>query len=186
VEHARVADYTDPMGGFGQSSRAAAAVLAAVLALAVMGAALAGVARSAEPGAAGLPRFASLRAGEVNVRTGPGVRYPVEWVFVYRNMPVEIVAEFDTWRKVRDWQGTEGWVHQSMLSGRRTAIVTTGRRALHHEPARQARIVAEVEERVVGRLLECRAQWCRVEIAGLRGWIRRAVIWGVYDGETFE
>ncbi len=84
-------------------------------------------AHAVEP-VAGLPRFASLRAGEVNVRTGPGVRYPVEWVFVYRHMPIEIVAEFDTWRKVRDWQGTEGWVHLSMLSGRRTAIVTTGRR----------------------------------------------------------
>ncbi len=142
-------------------------------------------AHAAEPGAA-LPRFASLRAGEVNVRTGPGVRYPVEWVFVYRHMPVEIVAEFDTWRKVRDWQGIEGWVHQSMLSRRRTAIVTAGRRAIRDEPARNSRIVAEVEERVVGRLLECRKLWCRVEIAGFRGWIRRALIWGVYDGETFD
>ena len=140
---------------------------------------------AAEPGAR-LPRFASLRANEVNVRTGPGVRYPVEWVFVYRHMPVEIVAEFDTWRKVRDWQGTEGWVHRSMLSGRRTAIVTTGRRAMRDEPERRSAIVAEVEERVVGRLLACKPLWCRVEIAGLRGWIRRAVIWGVYDGETFD
>lgn len=140
---------------------------------------------AAQP-AAKLPRFASLRAGEVNVRTGPGVRYPVEWVFVYRHMPIEIVAEFDTWRKVRDWQGTEGWVHRSMLSGRRTAIVTTGRRSIHDVPARDARVIAEVEERVVGQLLKCQPQWCRVEIAGFRGWIRRAVIWGVYDGETFD
>ncbi len=155
------------------------------LALALALALVAAAARPAERGA-GLPRFASLRASEVNVRTGPGVRYPVEWVFVYRDMPVEIVAEFDTWRKVRDWQGTEGWIHQSMLSRKRTAIVTTGRRALRDTPAREARVVAEVEERVVGRLLECKPRWCRVEIAGLRGWIRRAVIWGVYDGETFD
>ena len=156
-------------------------VVGPALALALAGA----VAHAAEPGA-GLPRFASLRAGEVNVRTGPGVRYPVEWVFVYRHMPVEIVAEFDTWRQVRDWQGTKGWVHQSMLSGRRTAIVTAGRRAIRVEPTREARVVAEIEERVVGRLLECRPLWCRIEIAGLRGWIRRAVIWGVHDGETFD
>lgn len=58
-----------------------------------------------------LPRFVSLRSGEVNLRTGPGARYPVEWVLVYRHMPVEIIAEFDTWRKIRDWQGTVGWVH---------------------------------------------------------------------------
>ena len=134
----------------------------------------------------GLPRFASLRAGEINVRTGPGVRYPVEWVFVYRHMPIEIVAEFDTWRKVRDWQGTEGWVHRSMLSGRRTAIVTIGRHTIRDMPTRKASVVAEVEERVVGRLLECKPQWCRVEFAGFKGWIRRAVIWGVYDGEMFD
>ncbi len=155
--------------------------LAPVVALALV----TGGAQAAEPGAS-LPRFASLRAGEVNVRTGPGVRYPVEWVFVRRNMPVEITAEFDTWRKVRDWQGTEGWIHRSMLSGRRTAIVTTGRRAMRDEPERQSAIVAEVDERVVGKLLACKPMWCRVEIAGLRGWIRRAVIWGVYDGETFD
>ena len=155
--------------------------LAAALQLAL----LAALAHASEPGAE-LPRFASLRAGEVNVRTGPGGRYPVEWVFVYRHMPIEIVAEFDTWRKIRDWQGTEGWVHRSMLSGRRTAIVTTGRRSIRDVPARDARVLAEVEERVVGQLLECRPQWCRVEIAGFRGWIRRAVIWGVYDGETFD
>ena len=66
-----------------------------------------------------VPRFVSLRSAEVNVRTGPGTRYPVEWVFVKRDIPVEITAEFDTWRRIRDWEGTEGWVHQSMLSGKR-------------------------------------------------------------------
>src|SRR5258708_28049028 len=71
-----------------------------------------------------LPRYLSLRSDEVNLRTGPGVRYPVDWVLQRRNMPVEVLAEFENWRKIRDWQGTEGWVHQSMLSGRRYAIVT--------------------------------------------------------------
>ena len=83
--------------------------LASVLQLAL--ALFAAWVHAAEP-AARLPRFASLRAGEINVRTGPGRRYPVEWVFVYRKMPIEIVAEFDTWRKVRDWQGIEGWVEE--------------------------------------------------------------------------
>ena len=156
----------------------------------VAGLALGGVARTVKAAPEGtglpLPRFVNLRANEANMRTGPGVQYPVEWVFVRPDLPLEVIAEYRTWRKVRDWQGTEGWVHQSMLSGRRTAIVTTGRRALHDKPEREARIVAEVEERVAGRLLECRAQWCRVEIAGLRGWIRRAVIWGVYKDETFD
>jgi SH3-like domain-containing protein len=125
-----------------------------------------------------LPRYASLRADQVNLRTGPGVRYPVDWVFVRRDLPVEIVAEFDTWRKVRDWQGTEGWVHQSMLSGRRTVIVVNGTRALRARPQADAPLVARVEERVVGRLMRCEGGWCRVEFSGIRGWLPRGQFWG--------
>src|SRR5262245_57081238 len=80
-----------------------------------------------------IPRFVSLRSGEVNLRTGPGTNYPVDWVFVRRGMPVEIIAEFDVWRKIRDWQGTVGWVHQSMLDGRRTARITGADRELRNE-----------------------------------------------------
>jgi SH3-like domain-containing protein len=134
-------------------------------------------------GASKLPRFASLRAAEVNVRTGPGVRYPVEWVFVYRHMPVEIVAEYDTWRKVRDWEGTVGWIHQSMLSGRRTVIVRGDSHPARRQPDQTAEVVARVEERVSGRLLECSINWCRVDIAGIRGWMRRSHLWGIYRGE---
>lgn len=133
-----------------------------------------------------LPRFAALRADKVNVRTGPGVRYPVEWVFVYRNMPVEIVAEFDTWRKVRDWQGTIGWVHQSMLTGRRSIIITQGLQDLRREPARNAKVIARIEPKVIGHLLNCREDWCRVEVSGFRGWMMRRQFWGVYADEKLE
>ncbi|MHA1113044.1 MAG: SH3 domain-containing protein [Alphaproteobacteria bacterium] len=133
-----------------------------------------------------LPRFASLRASEVNLRTGPGVRYPVEWVFVRRGLPVEITADFDTWRKIRDWQGTEGWVHRSMLSGRRAAVITGRTRALRRRPAADAPVVARVEADVICRLLVCEGPFCRVEVAGIRGWIARAAIWGAYPGETIE
>ena len=133
-----------------------------------------------------LPRFATLRADKVNVRTGPGVRYPVEWVFVYRNMPVEIISEFDTWRKVRDWQGTVGWVHQSMLSGRRMIIVTKGVQALHREADADAPVIARLQKKVLGRLLECRKLWCRIEVSGHRGWMRRAQFWGAYSDERID
>lgn len=133
-----------------------------------------------------LPRFASLRSSKVHLRTGPGVRYPVDWVLVFRNMPVEIVAEFENWRKIRDWQGTEGWVHRTMLSGTRTAIVTGGMHALRRDPDGAAPMVAQVEERVVGRVLECADDWCRMEIAKKRGWIRRDHVWGIYKAEKIN
>jgi SH3-like domain-containing protein len=141
-----------------------------------------------KPGGSGLPvpRFASLRSGEVNVRSGPGARYPVEWVFLYRNMPVEITAEYEQWRKVRDWQGTEGWVHQSMLSGRRSVMIVGNERGLYEEPAPNARLLARIEDKVVARVLRCREDWCRVEVAGLRGWVNRASVWGVYEDEKVD
>ena len=133
-----------------------------------------------------LPRFASLRAGEVNLRTGPGVRYPVDWVFLRRGLPVEITAEFDTWRKIRDWQGTEGWVHKSMLSGRRTFMVTGGVQKLRLNNSEDAPLSARIEKNVVGRILDCRGGWCRVEVSGLRGWLKRDQFWGVYPGEKIK
>ena len=109
-----------------------------------------------------VPRFVSLHAPKANVRTGPGVRYPVDWVLVRRGMPVEIVAEFEHWRKIRDWQGTEGWVHQSMLTATRTAVVMTEVRALRRSADDKAPAVARVEPGVVGRILSCEGAWCRL------------------------
>ncbi|MCH8091872.1 MAG: hypothetical protein IID53_01480 [Proteobacteria bacterium] len=125
-----------------------------------------------------LPRYASLRANEVNVRTGPGVRYPVKWVFVRRDLPIEIIAEFSTWRKIRDWQGTEGWVHRSMVSGKRTVIITDAVQIMRREPSRWAPAVARVEAGVVAHILECGVDWCRVEAGGLSGWVKQGQFWG--------
>lgn len=133
-----------------------------------------------------LPRFASLRADEVNVRTGPGPRYPVEWVFVRRNMPVEIIAEFDTWRRIRDWQGTEGWAHKSMLSGRRTVMMQGEVRTLRREPTEDSPAVARAESGVVGSLEACDNGWCQVEINGFEGWLKSNEFWGVYPDERIK
>ena len=86
-----------------------------------------------------VPRFVTLKGDEVNVRAGPGRRYPINWVFLRRSMPVEVVAEFDTWRKIRDFEGIEGWVHQSLLSGRRGALILgDGLRDLRRSPDPEA------------------------------------------------
>lgn len=133
-----------------------------------------------------LPRFAAIRTGEANLRTGPGVRYPIEWVFVHPHLPVEIIAEYQAWRKVRDFEGTEGWLHQSMLSGRRSVLVTGKTQFMRSDPAPDARIVARIEPRVVGHLAACTITWCRVEIADRKGWLPRAALWGVYPGEAVK
>lgn len=133
-----------------------------------------------------LPRFVSLRAGEVNLRAGPGLRYPIEWVYNRRNLPVEIIDEFDTWRRIRDWEGTEGWVHQSMLQGDRTLRVTGETRALRSESQDAAQAVALVEDGAIGRIQACSGRWCQASFGDYEGWLRRDEFFGTYPHETFE
>lgn len=142
----------------------------------------------APPGQSGLkvPRFASLRSGEVNVRTGPGTRYPVEWMFQRRGLPVEITAEFGTWRRIRDGQGGEGWVHRSMLSGKRTAIISTAVETLRRRASNDAAAVAQAQQGVVASVRTCRDKWCEIEAQGFRGWVPQTSLWGVYPSETFK
>lgn len=133
-----------------------------------------------------LPRFASLSSNRVNARRGPGKIYPVDWVFVRKAMPVEIIAEWELWRKIRDQDGTSGWVHKSMLAGNRTAIVTGQVRTLYRRPDEGAAPVAQAEPGVMGKLLACHGDWCRVDLGEAKGWLRRGEIWGAYDKEEFE
>ena len=133
-----------------------------------------------------LPRFASLRASQVNARTGPGVRYPIDWVFQRRNMPIEITAEFENWRKVRDEQGTEGWVHRQMLSGKRSIVVIGGVQTMRRQADAGSPAVARLSPGVIAPVLECNGDWCRVEASGFRGWLPRAGTWGTKPGERVK
>ena len=133
-----------------------------------------------------VPRFASLRSDEVNLRAGPGKQYPVDWVFTRRALPVEITADYGQWRKIRDVDGSEGWVHQSLLTARRSVMITREIRTLLREPEAGAAPVARAEPGVIARLLACRGVWCRIEIERHKGWLRRDHLWGVYAGEVIE
>lgn len=139
-------------------------------------------------GASGLalPRFVSLRAAKVNMRTGPGIRYPIDWVLTRRGLPLEVIGEFEAWRRIRDWQGSTGWVHQSMLAGQRGAMVLGKQRLMRRNPEDEAPGVALVEAGVVGRLLNCGLGWCRIEIKGFEGWIKQDEIYGVYPDERVK
>lgn len=132
------------------------------------------------------PRFELLRWDKVNLRAGPGDQYPIRWVLTRKGMPVEIVDRFDVWRKIRDWQGSVGWVHERMLVGNRTAIVTGMERVLRADPSEAAKPVARAQPGVVGRVLACHGNWCRIEAQGVKGWIERRAIFGVTLDETVE
>ncbi len=135
-----------------------------------------------------LPRFVSLRADKVNMRAGPGVQYPIEWVYHRRYLPLEVIVEYKTWRKVRDWRGTWGWIHQSMLTGQRSIIVTDKTQALRSKPNPKSKPIAMLKEGVVGKLIECPSytSWCEVEAGSFSGWMRRADFWGVHSAEVVD
>jgi SH3-like domain-containing protein len=133
-----------------------------------------------------VPRFVSLGADKVNVRSGPGDRYPITWQFQRRALPVEITAEFEYWRRIRDIDGAEGWVHKNLLNGRRFALITGTTRSLFTDPSRTAEVVLQAEAGVQGRVLTCRTGWCRLEIEKRRGWLPQDELWGVYPNEVIE
>jgi SH3-like domain-containing protein len=134
-----------------------------------------------------IPRFVALKSNEVNVRTGPGSRYPISWVYRKADMPVEVVEEFDYWRKIRDAEGTTGWVHKTMLEGKRYAMIK-GKKAqimrIDHEE--KAKPILKAEPMVIGKIVECEKSWCRLQIDGRKGWLPKSTLWGVYPDEVME
>lgn len=132
-----------------------------------------------------LPRFASIKPDEANVRLGPGTRYAIQWVYKRPGMPVEIIQEFDQWREIRDYQGSIGWAHKGMLEGKRNLIITGEVRVLRREPSESAAPVLRVEPGVMGKLIECDETWCRIQIDSRKGWLKKSHMWGVYPKEVF-
>jgi SH3-like domain-containing protein len=131
-----------------------------------------------------LPRFVSLRSNQVNLRVGPGENYPIQWVLTRKDMPVEIVEEFQNWRMVRLWQGTGGWILDRMVTAERHVVVDGGIRGLYRRPDAGSEIVARAEPGVVAKLLDCQNDWCRIAAGGYQGWLQRGDVWGVLPGET--
>jgi SH3-like domain-containing protein len=139
-----------------------------------------------QDGALKVPRFVSLHSDKINLRTGPGRQYPIEWVLTRKDMPVEIVAQYEHWRQIREWDGTTGWVQEHMVDGKRFAIVEKGARdrPLYAAPDAASGIVARAQPGAIAHLAECRGPWCRIEAARVSGWIRRGDIWGAYPDES--
>jgi SH3-like domain-containing protein len=129
------------------------------------------------------PHFASLRAEKVNLRSGPSEDFPIQWVFKRRGLPVEILASFDIWRKIHAFDGTEGWVNQQMLTGRRSVLITGATRNLHHDPDPASGIVAQLEPGVVAAMSHCNPTWCELKAGGYKGWLKRDGLWGVEPDE---
>jgi SH3-like domain-containing protein len=134
-----------------------------------------------------VPRFVSLATDKAFVRTGPAPRYPIKWVYRKSGLPLEVVQEFDVWRKVRDIDGEEGWINKALLSSRRTAIIQgDGPVDIFSTAGDKGRLIARMEPGVVVQIQSCSGAQCRVSAGGYSGWVERKDLWGVYPQEEIQ
>jgi SH3-like domain-containing protein len=133
-----------------------------------------------------LPRFVSMKATEGNVRRGPSLTHRIDWVFKRKDVPLEITAEHGHWRRVRDRDGAGGWIHYSLLSGARTAVVEKDMLNLLSKPVQGAMVVARLEMGVIAHLEECITDWCEVSAGGYEGWAAKTSLWGVNPDEILD
>lgn len=145
-----------------------------------------------------LPRFVSLKAERVNMRVGPGKQYGVSWRYLRAGLPLEIIQEYDNWRRVRDADGTVGWIHGSLLSGKRTAVTSPWQRdrgdqkalQMHADPKANSDIIAYLKPGVIGEITSCDGAWCALTVKNgardLKGFATQAELWGAYPNERFD
>jgi SH3-like domain-containing protein len=165
------------------------AAIAAPLALAL---AVGAVQAGSDAATSGLPvpRFVSLKTDRVNVRGGPDKDHDVAWIYTKVGLPVEITAEFENWRRIRDSDGTEGWVYHSLLSGKRTATVQlkskTDLAPIYANPDAKSAVTAQLQVGVLATVKHCTGKWCQIAGDGFDGWIEQNELWGVYPDEKVE
>lgn len=134
-----------------------------------------------------LPRYVSLKSDRVNLREGPSKEHRTAWVFQRAGLPVEVTAEAETWYRIRDSEGSEGWVLHSLLSGRRTALVAPWKKGellnLYASASSGADVAAKLQPGVIGNVRTCDGAWCRIFGDGFDGYIQQTSLWGVYPQE---
>ncbi len=133
-----------------------------------------------------LPRFMSLDDDVTNMRTGPGLEYPIDWIYMKEDYPLKVIAEYGNWFKVIDIDGSTGWILRHLLSLKRTAIITNGPQRLVKSPEEPNAVTVIAEQDVLGTVLSCANDWCEMEVGGLNGWIESKNLWGALDQEAFD
>ena len=133
-----------------------------------------------------VPRYVTMKFGEANLRAGPGLEYPVLWQYRTPKLPVRVDAEFGIWRKIVDHDGTAGWMHGSVLSLNRMALVKTDMAKIHNNPDPTSTVIALAERNALMELQSCPKSWCRVKTEKVHGWIKRQAVWGLLQTESLD
>lgn len=146
------------------------------------------VSDSSESGLA-LPRMVSIRADNINARSGPGTKYPIEWIYKQKGAPLEIINEFELWRQVRDWDGSVSWIHKTRLTGRRfIKVITPGENNIYNRGKYDSKVIAKVEDGVIGEIKKCpkKSEFCLIKFESIEGWMPKKNLFGVYEDEIID
>ncbi len=130
-----------------------------------------------------IPRYVSLKTNEANARRGPSLSHKIDWIYKRQNMPLEIYAEYENWRRVRDFEGLGGWVHYTLLSGKRYVLIKNELLEMRLLPSMESQVIAKVPQFNIANLDKCNKDWCRIIDNGYKGWVLKSEIWGVYNNE---
>ena len=136
-----------------------------------------------------LPRMVSLRSDLINGRSGPDTKYPIEWIYKQKGMPVEIINEFGLWRQIQDWEGSKCWVHKSMLTGRRfVRVMNLGENNIYNNDDYNSKVIAKVEDGVIGEVKECKKgnDFCLIKFDSIEGWVPKNILFGIYKDENIN
>lgn len=128
-----------------------------------------------------VPRYVVLKSKDINVRVAPGITEQLKFNYKCMLNPVEVTAEFDSWRKIRDSDGNDGWVHEAMLDGRKFVKVNgkNGAKILRL-PSTRAKVIAIAEQGVIAKIVDCKDDWCKISLSNsYKGWVQKREIWGV-------
>ena len=134
-----------------------------------------------------LPRFVSLKSNDVNLRVGPSVNYPIELKYIQNNLPIEVVDEFDVWRKVKDHNNNIGWVHKSLIKGERFVLTVHKNQVqknIYNRP--NGKVIGLVQGNNILNLERCLMDWCLISHRDTKGWVSKEFIWGVYESEVYN
>ncbi len=134
-----------------------------------------------------IPYYATIKSDEANIRTGPNVRYPIQWTYKRKNWPVQVTATFERWRKISDIYGEIGWIHENLLSNNRYALIkANGFQEIYRLPLNTSSKVFIAENSVIVDIKECKNLWCKIRVEGHEGWVKQENLWGINKAEAIE
>ena len=134
-----------------------------------------------------IPRFISLKSDNTNIRIGPSKNYPIVIKFIQKNYPLKVIDEYDEWRKVKDFKNNTGWVHKSLISGKRSGLIlSNNNQAIKALNTINGKVIGLIGEGNIVSINKCDIDWCFVSFMSYKGWVNKKNIWGVKQNETYK